>query len=170
MVTISDFNLLKIAVFVLGAVLAVFLILTLVLLAKVVGLKKRYTAFMKGADGTSLESSVLSKYKELDKVKKETKLNAEKLDVTCETLINAFQKMGIVKYDAFAEMGGKLSYSLCMLDDKDNGFIITSIHSREGCNSYIKEIIRGKSYVIMSTEERQALEAAQKGTKYSDIE
>ncbi|MCR5585563.1 MAG: DUF4446 family protein [Lachnospiraceae bacterium] len=157
-------------VFILGVVLAVFVILAMILLARVVGLQKRYNAFMKGADGTNLESSILSKYKEFEKVKKETKLNAEKLDVTCETLINAFQKMGIVKYDAFAEMGGKLSYSLCMLDDKDNGFIITSIHSREGCNSYIKEIIRGKSYVIMSTEERQALEAAQRGTKYSDIE
>ncbi len=170
MVTLSDFELLKMTVFILGVVLAVFVILAMILLARVVGLQKRYNAFMKGADGTNLESSILSKYKEFEKVKKETKLNAEKLDVTCETLINAFQKMGIVKYDAFAEMGGKLSYSLCMLDDKDNGFIITSIHSREGCNSYIKEIIRGKSYVIMSTEERQALEAAQRGTKYSDIE
>ncbi len=167
---LTEFDLLKISFFVLALVVIIAFILVITLMVRVTGLQNKYNAFMKGADGTNLESSILSKYKELDKVKKETKLNAEKLDVTCERLINAFQKLGIVKYDAFAEMGGKLSYSICLLDDKDNGFIITSIHSREGCNSYIKEIIRGKSYVIMSTEERQALEAAQKGTKYSDIE
>ncbi|MCR5824545.1 MAG: DUF4446 family protein [Lachnospiraceae bacterium] len=157
------------AIFIMAILLIAFIVLSVIMLLKEMGLQKKYDAFMKGADGASLESSMLTKYKEIDKLKKETKLNAEKLDVACETLINSFQKMGIVKYDAFAEMGGKLSYSLCLLDDKDNGFIITSIHSREGCNSYIKEIIRGKSYVIMSTEERQALEAAQRGSKYSDI-
>lgn len=165
----TDKNIILITIFVLVVVVIAFVALSIVLLCKVIDLKKKYEAFMKGADGATLESSMLTKYKEIEKIKKENKLNAEKLDVTCETLINAFQKMGLVKYDAFSEMGGKLSYSLCLLDDKDNGFIITSIHSRESCNSYIKEIIRGKSYVIMSTEERQALEAAQRGTKYADI-
>ncbi len=166
---LTDKNIILITIFVLVVVVIVFVALSIVLLCKVIDLKKKYEAFMKGSDGATLESSMLTKYKEIEKIKKENKLNAEKLDVTCETLINAFQKMGLVKYDAFSEMGGKLSYSLCLLDDKDNGFIITSIHSRESCNSYIKEIIRGKSYVIMSTEERQALEAAQRGTKYADI-
>ncbi len=166
---LTDKNIILITIFVLVVVVIAFVALSIVLLCKVIDLKKKYEAFMKGADGATLESSMLTKYKEIEKIKKENKLNAEKLDVTCETLINAFQKMGLVKYDAFSEMGGKLSYSLCLLDDKDNGFIITSIHSRESCNSYIKEIIRGKSYVIMSTEERQALEAAQRGTKYADI-
>jgi hypothetical protein len=169
MVEQTDKNIILITIFVLVVVVIAFVALSIVLLCKVIDLKKKYEAFMKGADGATLESSMLTKYKEIEKIKKENKLNAEKLDVTCETLINAFQKMGLVKYDAFSEMGGKLSYSLCLLDDKDNGFIITSIHSRESCNSYIKEIIRGKSYVIMSTEERQALEAAQRGTKYADI-
>jgi len=168
-VELTDKNIILITIFVLVVVVIAFVALSIVLLCKVIDLKKKYEAFMKGADGATLESSMLTKYKEIEKIKKENKLNAEKLDVTCETLINAFQKMGLVKYDAFSEMGGKLSYSLCLLDDKDNGFIITSIHSRESCNSYIKEIIRGKSYVIMSTEERQALEAAQRGTKYADI-
>ena len=157
------------AIFIIAVLLVAFMVLSVVLLLKVLDTRRKYKAFMTGADGASLESSMLTKYRDIEKVKKETKLNAEKLDVACESLVNSFQKMGIVKYDAFSEMGGKLSYSLCLLDDMDNGFIITSIHSREGCNSYIKEIIRGKSYVIMSTEERQALEAAQRGSKYSDI-
>lgn len=157
-------------IYIAGGLTIALITLVIVLLVKTIKLEKKYAAFMKGSDGETLEDSIFNRFKELDKVKKEERLTAEKLDVTCETLINAFQKMGMVKYDAFSEQGGKLSYSLCLLNDKDNGFIVTSIHSREGCNSYIKEIIRGESYVILSTEERKALESAQKGTNFSDIE
>ena len=44
-----------------------------------------------------------------------------------------YQKMGLIKYDAFNEMGGKLSFSLAMLDVRNNGFIINAMHTREGC-------------------------------------
>lgn len=151
-----------------GLVVALIAIVV-VLLVKTIKLEKKYATFMKGSDGADLEASIFSRFKEIDRLKKEEHLTSEKLDMTCETLINAFQKMGMVKYDAFSEMGGKLSYSLCLLNDKDNGFVITSIHSREGCHSYIKEIIRGESYVILSTEERKALESAQKGTNFTEI-
>lgn len=52
----------------------------------------------------------------------------------------SFQKFGIVKYDAFQQMGGQLSFSLVLLNENDNGFIINSVHSTEGCYSYSKEI------------------------------
>ena len=42
-----------------------------------------------------------------------------------------YQKMGLIKYDAFHEMGGKLSFSLAMLDVRNNGFIINAMHTRE---------------------------------------
>ena len=62
--------------------------------------------------------------------------------------------------DAFKEMGGKLSFSLCLLDDENNGFILTSMHTREGCYTYVKEIIKGESFVVLAAEERRALEEA----------
>ncbi len=69
--------------------------------------------------------------------------------------------MAVIKYDAFQEMGGKLSFSLCMLDETNNGFIITSMHStREGCYTYVKEIIKGESFVLLSEEEKEALDEA----------
>ena len=66
----------------------------------------------------------------------------------------------MVKYDAFQEMGGKLSFSLCLLNEKDDGFIINAMHSREGCYTYIKEIIAGKCVIILSEEEKEALDMA----------
>ena len=133
---------------------------TIIILVKIGSLTKKYNAFMKGSDGYTLESTIINRFKEIDILKEESKYTSEKLNIACETLITAYQKIGIVKYDAFKEMGGKLSFSLCLLDDENNGFILTSMHTREGCYTYVKEIIKGESFVVLSAEERRSLEEA----------
>lgn len=153
-------QILLIAVLVLAIVTVALLTTTIILLVKVGSLTKKYNAFMKGSDGHTLESTILTRFKEIDILKDESKYTSEKLNIACETLITAYQKIGIVKYDAFKEMGGKLSFSLCLLDDENNGFILTSMHTREGCYTYVKEIIKGESFVVLATEERRALEEA----------
>lgn len=65
-----------------------------------------------------------------------------------------------MKYDAFREMSGKLSYALALLDKNNNGFMVNSMYSREGCYSYVKEIIKGESYITLSEEEQEALKMA----------
>jgi len=158
--TLNQDQVLLIAVLVLAILSVALLTTTIILLVKVGSLTKKYNAFMKGSDGHTLESTILTRFKEIDILKEESKYTSEKLNIACETLITAYQKIGIVKYDAFKEMGGKLSFSLCLLDDENNGFILTSMHTREGCYTYVKEIIKGESFVILSTEERKALEEA----------
>ena len=76
----------------------------------------------------------------------------------------AFQKLGLVKYDAFHEMGGKLSFALCMLDKRDCGYIINVMHSNNGCFAYTKEIVNGKSYIDLGAEEQKALDQALAGS------
>lgn len=158
--SLNQDQLLLIAVLAFAILSVVLLATTIILLVKVGSLTKKYNAFMKGSDGHTLESAILSRFKEIDILKEESKYTTEKLNIACETLITAYQKIGIVKYDAFKEMGGKLSFSLCLLDDENNGFVLTSMHTREGCYTYVKEIIKGESFVILSTEERRALEEA----------
>ena len=68
--------------------------------------------------------------------------------------------MGLVRYDAFNQMGGQLSYSLALLDENNNGFIINSVHSTEGCYSYSKEIRNGDNNISLSAEESEALAIA----------
>ncbi|MGN0505220.1 MAG: DUF4446 family protein [Lachnospiraceae bacterium] len=153
-------QILLIAVIVLAIITVALLTTTVILLVKVGNLTKKYKAFMKGAEGRDLESTILTRFKEIDTLKSESKYISEKLNIACDTLLTAYQKIGIVKYDAFKEMGGKLSFSLCMLDDQDNGFVLTSMHTREGCYTYIKEIIKGEAYVILASEERRALDEA----------
>ncbi len=68
--------------------------------------------------------------------------------------------MGLVKYDAFSQMGGQLSFCLALLNEKNNGFIINSVHSAEGCYSYTKEIKNGQSDISLGKEEEEALAIA----------
>ena len=82
-----------------------------------------------------------------------------------EAMQLTYQKMGLIKYDAFNEMGGKLSFSLAMLDVRNNGFIINAMHTREGCYTYIKEILDGNSIIVLSDEEQKALDRAMENRK-----
>ena len=142
---------------VMAFVMAVLLVFSLVKLSK---LNKKYKHFMKGSNGKDLESTILTRFNELDKMKTDIEYIYGKLNIACDMLLTTYQKMSIVKYDAFKEMGGKLSFSLCLLDDENNGFILTSMHTREGCYTYVKEIIKGESFVVLAAEERRALEEA----------
>ncbi|MBQ9768159.1 MAG: DUF4446 family protein [Lachnospiraceae bacterium] len=144
-------------------ILAVLLILSMIKLNK---LNRKYATFMKGSTGKDLESSILTRFKDIDTMKTDIEYISGKLNIACDTLLTAYQKMSIVKYDAFKEMGGKLSFSLAMLDDKNNGYILTSVHTREGCYTYVKEIIKGESFVVLSEEERKALEEAKNKKNY----
>ena len=89
--------------------------------------------------------------------------NSNNIKDIYEKLEYTFQKIGVVKYDAFHEMGGKLSFALCMLDKKDNGYVVNVMHSNDGCFAYIKEIVNGKSYIELGKEEEKAVKQALAG-------
>ncbi len=69
-------------------------------------------------------------------------------------------KLGVVKYDAFSQMGGGMSFVLAMLDEENNGFILNTVHSTDNCYSYVKPVIGGMVNVNLGEEERQALDEA----------
>ncbi len=139
----------------------ILLILVIVALVKLGKTKKKYNEFMNGADGKSLEDEILKRFKEIDSMKAVQAKMGREIEKINETLLITYQKVGVVKYDAFEEMGGKLSFAICMLNDENDGFILNSMHSsREGCYTYAKEIIKGKSFVELSGEEQQALDRA----------
>ena len=75
-----------------------------------------------------------------------------------------------MKYDAFKEIGGKLSFVLVLLTAENNGFILNSMHStKEGCYTYAKEVVNGEAFVILSEEEHQALEEAKSNTSLKKL-
>lgn len=123
-------------------------------------LKASYASFMKGKDGRTLEASILERFEELDEVAQLSLKNRQDIKKVKEDMVDNLQKVGILRYDAFNEMGGNLSFALTLLDGNNSGYIINSMHSREGCYNYIKEIIKGESYIELSEEEAESLERA----------
>lgn len=143
-----------------AALLIVLLILLIVNMTQISGLKKKYKLFMSGKNGKSVEELVVSKLDQIDDLFVLGNENKKELKGIKDNMKFAFQKVGLVKYDAFHEMGGKLSFSLVMLNEVNDGFVLNAMHSREGCYTYIKEVIAGNSIIALAEEEKEALEMA----------
>ena len=121
---------------------------------------KRYRIFMRGKDAVSLEKAFTQRFLDVDKLIEVSKNQANEIARLKEVLARTTNKIGIVKYDAFPDVGGKLSFALAMLDENNSGFVLNAIHSREGCYTYIKEIVKGESYIVLGQEEKEALRQA----------
>lgn len=155
----------------LGLVIANVLLLILIIIAFVqVGkFKKKYKKFMMGKDGGSLETDIMTLYEDNKFIKLSIDKNREDIKELFKKHETALQKIGLVKYDAFKEMGGKLSFAIALLNEKNDGFIINSVHSSEGCYSYTKRVKDGDSQIALSNEEKVAVERAISGN-VSDAE
>lgn len=121
---------------------------------------KKYRIFMKGRDAVSLEKAFAQKFLEVDKLIEVSKINANEIKRLKEIQSRTANKIGIIKYDAFPDVGGRLSFALAMLDESDSGFVLNAIHGREGCYTYVKEIVKGESYIVLGQEEKEALRQA----------
>ena len=147
-------------VIILIALILIQFILIFVLLSKYSKLNKRITRFTTGNDGANLEQVIIKRFNEIRQVVKNEKRQNNDIKEINDKFLTTFCKIGLVKYDAFKEMSGKLSFSLALLTENHDGIIITSMHSREGCFTYCKEVTNEESYYILSEEERLALNVA----------
>lgn len=161
-----DIGYLFIGLLVFNILLLILIIITFVQIAK---FKKKYKKFMLGKDGGSLEHDIMTLYEDNKFMKLSIDKNREDIKELFKKHQTVFQKFGLVKYDAFTEMGGKLSFALALLDENDDGFIINSVHSSEGCYSYTKRVKGGDSQLALSNEEKVAVERAINGNS-SDVE
>ena len=146
-----------------AAVTLISLIIAIISICKTSSMKKKYKEFMGGSDGTSIEELIKGNLEDVNQIKKLSIENENNIKDIYEKLEYTFQKIGIVKYDAFHEMGGKLSFALCMLDKLNNGYLVNVMHSNNGCFAYVKEIVDGQSYIELGEEEQKALDEAVAG-------
>lgn len=149
----------------LAAIVIILFILYIVNIVQISKLKKRYNIFMSGTTAKSLEDTLLKRLDQVDDLIAANSSNEKSINMLFDNMKCTFQKIGLVKYDAFQEMGGKLSFSLAMLNEEDDGFVINAVHSREGCYTYIKEIVGGNSIIVLADEEQEALDMAKEANK-----
>lgn len=89
------------------------------------------------------------------------KLTAETESIKLDSL-RAVQKVSLIRYNPFEQTGGDQSFSLCLLDGKDNGFLLTALHTRDRTRVYTKTIVAGESKTELSREEDKLLKQAKK--------
>ncbi len=146
-----------------------FLVFIIILLVKQRKLNKKYKKFMTGSAGENLEGQILVRFADIDKLKQDTADINKEISKIQENLMITYQKIGVVKYDAFKEMGGKLSFVLALLDKNNSGILLNSVHStREGCYTYLKEIIKGESFLELSEDEKKALNQALRSSNFME--
>lgn len=140
--------------------IVVLFIIIILLMKKLNRLQKRISKFMTGKDAKSLEKDIVGLYEDNKFLKINVDKNKKDIRTLYKNMEHTFQKIGLIKYDAFQQMGGKLSFSLALLDENNNGFILNSVHSTEGCYTYTKEIKSGECAISLGEEEQQALDMA----------
>lgn len=156
----SDYIIIALAILVL-----VMLIVLIVNTIQIISLKQRYKIFMSGKNARNLEKTLIERLDQVDDLLKANAANEKNIKKLFNNMKFTFQKVGLVKYDAFNEMGGKLSFSLALLNETDDGFVMNAVHSREGCYTYIKEIVGGNSIIVLAEEEQEALNMAKESNK-----
>ena len=149
-------------IFIVLLVLIIVLFVLLIINAnKLKKLEKKYNKFMQGREAESLEDEIVGLFHDNRLIRSENEKNRKDIIDINRRMTRTFQKIGLEKYDAFNQSGGKLSFSLCLLDENDNGFLLNSVHGTDGINySYSKEISSGVADVELSKEEKKALELA----------
>ena len=142
-----------------GIIVIVLAILTLIsFIASVIcfsqyrKLYRRYDMFMRGKDAETLEDTIMELVDETEYLRAKDGDTKRLVDSVVSKAQAGYQKTGIVKYNAFKGMGGNLSFV--------TGFVLNSVHSREGCYLYLKDVVEGKTEVLLGSEEKEALERA----------
>ena len=144
----------------------VLIILTLFILIsqyKTKNLSKKYYHLVKGIDGINIEDLLIDINKELNNLNRDINLIEENINEIETRLSFAIRKVGLIRYNAFDDMGSQLSFSIALLDDFKNGFVLSSIYGRENTISYGKPIKNGTSNIPLSAEEIIAIDRAIKG-------
>ena len=125
-------------------------------------LTKRVDDLTSGGGGKSLEAELDQIIEDNRRLLDDSDRNSEDIRKIFERLKAVYQKMSIVKYDAYEQLGGEMSAVVVLLDENDNGVLLNNVYSPEGGYVYTREIEKGKCRHELGAEEEQALAEALK--------
>lgn len=139
------------------------LLLAIVALAKLRRMRRTYLV-LQGEDGAeSFVDAVGKKVAEVERLRKDVESTKSQVESLRIDLSDSIRHVAVVRYDAFNDMGGRMSFSAAMLDDAGDGLVISSINARTETRTYAKGVKAGASDAILSPEEEQAIGYAQRG-------
>lgn len=141
----------------LSATAFVLAIIALILAAR---LQKLRTVFFKGSRAETLEQFIINQSKKINELGQQQDYTEKSVKQLRDIQTISIQKIGITRYNPFNDNGGNLSFSLAIMDGRDNGVVITSMHGREVNRIYAKPIKNSKSEFSLTEEEQKAIKSA----------
>ena len=139
--------------FVLLGIIAVLFIWCIILSVQVTKLNRKYKKFMRSATGKSFETVVLEQMDRVESSMERVNLLNQEFNLLRENMDKCIQKHSVIRYNAFSDSGGDQSFSIAMLDNNNNGVIVTGLVGRSECYTYAKPVENGSSKYPLSTEE-----------------
>lgn len=136
---------------------------------KIKKLKSKYYKFMNGLSGVNIEGVLEDCLNKVNSVIDKNKEIEYQINSIERSMYYCLQKVGVVRYNAFDNVGSDLSFSIALLDNNDDGLVISSLYSRDTSSTYAKPVTNSKSRYALSAEEIKAIDIAKKTritTKY----
>jgi hypothetical protein len=150
--------------FIVNIILLIIVIVNIILLVRI---NFKYLSFMKKlGNGNNLDEMLKDYLKDVNEIKRdnsEIKAYYTKLDNDIDSCI---QKIGLVRYNAFKDVGSDLSFAIALLDRNDNGVVLNGLYGSESSNIYAKPIKAGVSNYQLSEEEKYAIEIAEQNKNF----
>ena len=144
----------------LASVCILSIVLIIYLLWRMRKLEGDYDLLTRDAQGQNFVEIVNENIVETLKLRNEVESLSERYAFVLRRMAGAVQHVGVVRYDAFRDLGGLLSFSISMLDDRGNGLVISSIYGRSESRTYAKPIVERDSSYLLSPEEKEAIRLA----------
>jgi len=141
------------------SILIVFFFALFYLLVQIFSIKRRLNLFFKKGD-QDLGEILVSQIKKLEDQGKDIEKIFSEIEKVNKILLTCFQKIGVIRFNPFQEVGGDQSFSVALLDAQNNGFVITGLYTREGNRIFAKPIENGQSKYLLSGEEKEAIKKA----------
>lgn len=142
------------------AIIILLFIMVIVLFKSVGRVEDRYRKLMRGTNNKNLEEMLLERIDSIEDVHKVSEQALDECKRLEEKMQECIQKVAIMRYKAFEDVGSDLSFSIAMLDDKNDGVILTGIYGRQESTTYAKPIDKGISRYDLSEEELCVLNEA----------
>ncbi|MGL5353673.1 MAG: DUF4446 family protein [Clostridium sp.] len=135
-------------------------IIVLVLISSVNKVEKKYRKMMRGVNNKNLEELITSKVDSIEEALNNSQKSLEECDNVRQQLRGCVNKVAIMRYKAFEDVGSDLSFSIAILDDYNDGVLITGIYARNDSTTYAKPVDKGISRYDLSEEEIHVLNEA----------
>lgn len=144
----------------LSVITVLLFLITIILMISVGKVNRKYKRMMRGSKGRSIEELINTNLDKIDEAIENSEKSLEATKNFEESLKECVNKVAIMRYKAFEDVGSDLSFSIAMLDSYNDGIVLTGIYSRQDCITYAKPVDKGISRYELSEEELHVLNEA----------